>query len=183
MFFLHNSVLWWLETSLRLIDLNGRRILEVGAYDVNGSPREVVGRLFKPELYQGVDIRPGPGVDQVLAAAALGYAGHDFDAVISTEMLEHALDWRGAINGMKRALAPGGWLFLTARSPGFGRHDHPGDYWRFTSWDMGRIFDDLLFVSVVEDEMYPGVFVKGQRQEGPWIPRDLSEIRVAGAPL
>jgi SAM-dependent methyltransferase len=163
--------------------MNGRRVLEVGSYDVNGSPRRLIGRRFAPGYYWGVDTRPGPGVDEVMDAAQAGvrYAGR-FDVVISTEMLEHAADWRGAVTGMKYALVPGGRLFLSARGPGFGKHDHPHDHWRFTPQDMGQIFADMAGVAVVEDCQFPGVFVRARRPHGDWSPRGLSGVAVAGAP-
>ena len=54
-------------------------------------------------------------------------------------MLEHAEDWRAAVTGMVRILAPGGLLLLTTRSAGFPYHPHPGDHWRYSVDDMDAI--------------------------------------------
>ena len=166
-----------------MVDLDGKRVLEVGSYDVNGSPRQLVHDLFVPRRYLGVDIRLGPGVDGILDASEVGvHYPRYFDVVISTEMLEHAVDWRGAVTGMKQALVPGGSLFLSARGPGFGKHDHPHDYWRFTSRDMDRIFADMARLTVIEDWQFPGVFVTARCPRGVWRPQDLSGITVEGVP-
>lgn len=135
-------------------------ILEVGAQDVNGSPREVIASLG-PRAYYGVDFGPGKGVDLVLDVKhLLTHFGKDrFDVVISTEMLEHAEDWKTAVNQMKAVLRPGGILILTARGPGFPYHGFPHDYWRFTVKDCERIFSDMTSVVVLED-ISPGVLVR-----------------------
>jgi len=62
-------------------------ILDVGSQDVNGALRGV-----KPEgaRYVGVDLVPGPGVDQVLEDPhQLPFADAHFDVVVSTSCLEH----------------------------------------------------------------------------------------------
>ncbi len=180
---MHDSVIKWLERSFTAEQFNGKKVLEVGSYDVNGSPRGLIFDRFKPRSYLGLDIRLGPGVDGIMNASDVGvnYPRH-FDVVISTEMLEHAADWRGAVVGMKQALAPGGWLFLTARGPGFGKHDHPHDHWRFTPEDMRRIFSDMPQVVVVNDPQFPGVFVMARRTYGSWKLCDLSDLVVLRAP-
>jgi len=45
-------------------DVSGKRIIEIGARDVNGSFRQIV-EAFEPAEYIGVDIEAGPGVDTV----------------------------------------------------------------------------------------------------------------------
>jgi len=122
-------------------DVAGKRVVEAGACDVNGSVRTAVEAL-RPASYVGTDIVDGPGVDMVCpvqdlpSVAGTGTA----DVVISTEMLEHVQDWRAAIRAMVTVLAPGGVLVLTTRSMGFPyHHPFPGDYWRFSVGAMQRI--------------------------------------------
>jgi len=145
-------------------DVTGKRVLEVGSLDVNGSPRGLL-ELLEPASYVGVDIRPGPKVDQICGASELvaAFGVESFDVVVSTEMLEHAEDWRGAVSNMKRVLTPGGLLLITTRSPGFPKHDHPGDYWRFTRQDALEIFSDMEEVDVAEDPMAPGILVRARK--------------------
>lgn len=61
------------------------KVLELGSYDVNGSPR----RFFENPEYVGVDWREGPLVDVVGFAHELGYPDETFSVVVSTEMFEH----------------------------------------------------------------------------------------------
>ena len=67
---------------------DGATVLEVGSYDVNGSPRRLVGGAARHWL--GIDRLPGPGVDLVGDAADVMQA-YDLsaDVVVSTEALEH----------------------------------------------------------------------------------------------
>ena len=58
------------ERVLQPADVAGREVLEVGAFDVNGSIRPFVESL-QPGRYVGVDIAPGPGVDEVVDASEL----------------------------------------------------------------------------------------------------------------
>ncbi len=85
-------------------------------------------------------------------------------------MLEHAEDWRGAVAGMARVLAPGGLLLLTARGPGFPYHPHPGDFNRFTVDHMEGIAEacglEVLTLEPDPDPASPGVFLLARKPEG-----------------
>lgn len=164
---MHQSVLDFGHAQLRAGEAAGKRVLEIGAFDVNGSLRPHVMSLG-PAEYIGVDLQLGPGVDQIADACSASFNLGQFDLVLSTEMLEHAPDWRTAVRNMKAALALQGILLLTTRSRGFARHyEHPGDYWRFSLDDMRRIFSDLSIEVLCEDPGGsgggPGVFLKASK--------------------
>ncbi|TFG62689.1 MAG: class I SAM-dependent methyltransferase [Gemmatimonadales bacterium] len=100
-------------------------VLEVGSANVNGSIR---GEC--PEPYTGVDLAPGAGVDVVVGEDdPLPFPDESFRTVISTSMLEHALDPVACLREMARVLSPGGLLLVTAAGNGFNRHNPP-DRWR-----------------------------------------------------
>src|SRR5215831_3175403 len=95
-------------------EMRGKRVLEVGSFDVNGSLRSYV-QAHAPASYHGTDIRMGPGVDEVCDAIGLisRFGKDSFDLVLSTEMLEHARDWRATIRNIKQVTRPGGTILIT----------------------------------------------------------------------
>lgn len=103
-------------------DLSGKRVLEIGSLDINGSART----LFPPGAeYVGIDRRPGPGVDwQVDARWFDGCA--EFDIVITTETLEHDAEPQKIIDCAARAVKDGGLLIITAAGPGRQLHGDDG---------------------------------------------------------
>lgn len=178
---MHQSVMEFLRREVHAPEISGKSVLEVGSYDVNGSPRTVVVPM-KPSSYLGVDFCAGPGVDRVLDASRLveSLGAEKFDVVLSTEMLEHARDWKSAVSQMKRVLKPGGLLVVTTRGPGFPYHGYPHDYWRFTLVDFRVAFQDMLAVLQADPEA-PGVFLKA-RKPADWAEADLSLVAPAPAP-
>ena len=142
-------------------EINGKRVLEVGAYDMSGSLRPYVESL-NPSEYFGVDIEKGPNVDVVCRAEDLieKFGENSFDVVISTELLEHVRDWRKVISNFKRICKPNGILLITTRSYGFNYHAFPYDYWRYEIEDMKNIFSDLEILKLEKDTKEPGIFVK-----------------------
>ena len=176
---MHESVMEFLRTKIvPSSEIEGKYVLEVGSRNVNGTPRSVIEPM-KPAKYVGVDLMQGPGVDVVLDAGDLvrHFGRESFDVVISTEMLEHTLDWRRAIQAMKGVLRPGGLVVITTRGPGFPYHEHPYDYWRFTVQDFLRIFADFQILELMDDPGAPGVFLKARKPRAVC----LDEIEVAKA--
>ena len=137
------SVMAFGMRALGRAEVEGKTVLEVGSYDVNGSLRPYLESLH-PTSYLGVDIQPGPMVDEICNVNDLvtRFGVSAFDVVVCTESLEHMADWRRAISEMKRVLKPGGKLLVTTVGIGFPYHPHPEDYWRFEPADMRQIFSD-----------------------------------------
>jgi SAM-dependent methyltransferase len=163
----------FVRSALTPTDVSGKRVLEVGAYDVNGSIRGVI-EAFGPSSYVGTDMKPGPGVDEAVRVEdlAMYFREAAFDVVVSTEMLEHVLDWRAAIRNLKAVLRPGGVMILTTRSPGFPFHGYPGDYWRLTVDDARCIFSDMCIERLEQDSPEsPGILIRASRTNSP-IERD-----------
>ena len=162
------------EKYLTAGDIAGSRVLEVGSRDVNGSLRQIVAELG-PREYVGVDIEIGPGVDEVCDVFELAnrFGKESFDVVMSTEMIEHVLDWRAAISELKQVVKPGGVLLITTRSKGFPYHDYPSDYWRFEISDMQRIFADMKIEALEPDTSDPGVLLLARKPAG-FVETDLA---------
>ncbi|MDA8100284.1 MAG: class I SAM-dependent methyltransferase [Nitrospiraceae bacterium] len=166
------------EKLLSREEIAGKRVIEVGAYDVNGSLRSYI-ESFGPAEYVGVDIEQGYGVDVVCTAEDLlqRFGKGRFDVVVSTELLEHVRDWRTVISNMKNLCAPGGVILITTRSKGYPYHGWPYDFWRFETGDMERIFDDCEVQGIESDPIEPGVFVKAKKSAA-FTERSLSDIAV-----
>lgn len=118
---MHKAALQYIAQALRSIGgVEGKRILEIGSRNVNGSPRQL---CTGAAAYVGIDRLPGRDVNVV--CDAMVYASFDpFDIVICAEVLEHAADPPAVIACACRSLVPGGVLILTAA--GEGREPHSG---------------------------------------------------------
>ena len=100
---------------LDLLERQPGRVLDVGCGDLS-----LWAALRERPAVVGVDARlPTPQVPGIetreLDARALDYDG-EFDAVVSTQMLDDVAEWRDVLRGMRDALRPGGTLLLTCDS-------------------------------------------------------------------
>jgi SAM-dependent methyltransferase len=171
-----------LDFFMRSVDCGefaGKRVLEVGSRFGNGSVRPLIERFCRPREYVGIDIEAGKYVDVILPAERLveHFGPESFDAVISTEVLEHVFDWRTVVNNMKAVLKPGGFIYITTRSRGFPYHASPHDHWRYEIEDMEKIFGDFEIIALEKDWEAPGVFLKARKPTN-WSPNDLSQIEL-----
>lgn len=144
--------------SLSADDVRGKKVLEIGSYDVNGSLRPII-ESWNPQSYIGIDIVKGPGVDVLCKAENLAgrFGDEAFDLVIATELLEHVLDWKEAVANIKLICKENGLILITTRSRGFEYHGYPYDFWRYDTNDMTRIFSDCTMVKLENDRQAPGV--------------------------
>lgn len=112
------------------------RVLDVGSFDVNGALRSVLPVTI------GVDMREGPGVDQVCDVTQLieTFGAEAFDAVCSADALEHMEHWDASLVNMWGLLKPGGAFLITMANPKKGVHGYPHDYHRMEMEDFRRVF-------------------------------------------
>lgn len=97
---------------------SGKRVLEVGSWDKNGTCRS----LFDKCDYIGIDIAGGQGVDLVCRGEEFGAPSNSFDVALSLECFEHNIYWVLTLANMIRVLKPGGLLVMTCA--GVGRMEH-----------------------------------------------------------
>jgi hypothetical protein len=120
----------------------GMTVLDVGAYDVNGSYR----KLFPACLYTGVDLTAGPNVDQVVQPYSYPFPDNHFDIVISGQALEHSPHPWKMVTEMARVLRPGGVMCLIAPWS-WVIHRHP--------LDCFRILPDGMLSMLVDAQVSP----------------------------
>ncbi len=105
----------------------GRKVLEIGSLNLNGSVRQ----FFNDCDYVGLDVGEGRDVDVVCPGEHYGASAGSFDTIISCEAMEHNPAWRATWLNMLRMLKPDGLMIMTCAT--IGRRQHgtsefgPGD--------------------------------------------------------
>jgi len=120
---MHREILSFLEhvrREARLGDRPTHRVVEIGAYDINGSAREVFGPVARQ--YVGVDHRPGPGVN-VVALAHDYDPPQPFDVALCCQVLEHDPYWPATLIQLCWLVREGGVVVVTCAGPGYVRHE------------------------------------------------------------
>jgi SAM-dependent methyltransferase len=132
-----------------------RRALEPAARALRGAVLDVGCGMqpyrawMDPSVrYTGLD-REGPRSrpDVIGTADALPFDRDTFDAVLSTQVLEHVPDPALALRECARVTRPGGSVLLTV--PGvWSAHEVPFDYWRFTRHGVERLLTDAGYTDI-----------------------------------
>ncbi len=132
-----------------------QRALDVGAMDVNGSPRRLVES--RGIEYLGCDVAEGRGVDVVVDVTAAfeevdaALEGRRFDLVMSLNTLEHVFEPLKALDNMLALVRPGGYLLAVAPVV-WELHEWPYDFYRLTP-DFFRRYAETRGVEVVEGSL------------------------------
>jgi SAM-dependent methyltransferase len=147
-------------------EIRGKKVLEVGACDINGSARKIISSSL-PSSYLGIDIVNGPGVDEICSITDIvaRYGEEKFDIIVALEIMEHIFDWKNAVSNIKRSCKKGGIIVITTRSEGFRSHGFPCDYWRYNADDIRMIFADFEILTLRSDPIAPGIFMKARKKE------------------
>jgi SAM-dependent methyltransferase len=123
------------------LDLPERaRILDYGCADVPY-------RGFFPAGadYVAADLKGNPHATLVLdPAGTVPVEDESFDAVVSTQVLEHVTDPALYLSECRRVLRPGGRLLLSTHGI-FVYHPDPDDYWRWTCAGLQRAVREAGF--------------------------------------
>lgn len=96
----------------------GKRVLDVGAGDINGNNRY----LFENCEYDGNDVVQAANVTIVSKTKDLQFADATFDTIVSTECFEHDPEYKQSFENIYRMLKPGGLLCFTCASTGRPEH-------------------------------------------------------------
>ncbi len=113
-----------------------------------------------------VDLFAENDPDVVGDAHNLPFGDEEFAVVLCTEMLEHVHDPQKVVNEFYRVLKPEGKLILTTRFL-YPIHEAPNDYWRFTRFNLERLFSKWNNVEVI-DELDPVTTMASLVQRFSW---------------
>lgn len=166
---MNQAILDFFKANLTSAEIESKTVIELGSRNVNGSVRPGIEAL-KPASYTGVDIEQGQYVDKICDIQSIFtmFKPESFDVVVSTEMLEHIMDFRVAINAIKALTRTGGIVMLSTRSRGFDYHGYPHDFWRYEIEDMKALFSDFEIMRL-ESDGSSGVMLKARKQAMPAI--------------
>lgn len=141
------------QSTLSLIE----PIYEHGALQVHDNAElEDLRALFPGSNYVGCDMRPGPGVDQVLNLHELDMLDASVGTAICMDTMEHVEYPRQAMKELYRTLMPNGVLIISSVM-NFPIHGYPNDYWRFTPEGFRSLLKDFesSFVGYTGAEDFP----------------------------
>lgn len=133
----------------------GGRVLDFGCADMPyrrffGPEADVVGADLPGNPRASVDVRPD---------GTLPSEDASFDAVLSTQVLEHVADPNVHLDECLRVLRPGGRLLLSTHGM-MVYHPDPVDYWRWTCAGLRRAVEQAGF-EVVRFEGIMGMAATG----------------------
>lgn len=121
---------------------NLENILDLGC---GVKPYESLFPLAK--RYVGFDIVPGPEVDIVGKNWDLPFQDNEFDALLTTQVLEHTAHIPETVSEMRRVVKKDGLIFVSAPLT-YPEHEPPYDYFRFTRYGLREIFREFEVVSI-----------------------------------
>jgi SAM-dependent methyltransferase len=168
-------------------EIRGKRVLEVGSCDVNGSLRHEAVK-HGPSEYVGVDIIAGPGVDIVCSSDDIltRFGKESFDVVISTCALEHIALAKFAISNIKNVCKPGGLVLIIVPSV-WPEHNFPFDYWRYSKAEVEYMFSDFDILKIEEKPTFHGPKIGDlvyllARKPLEFKEKDISELKLYHVP-
>lgn len=161
---MHHQAREFVSTMAHSLEGHYSSVLEFGSYNVNGTARDFV----PAKEWYGIDIKAGPGVDEVANAATFTSDRH-FDMILSMECLEHAPEAAEICLNAGKLLRDGGYFIITCAGPGRTPHGadgspspHEGEFYRNVSpgdlkeWLEAAGFPNVLVISrgELEDDVY-----------------------------
>lgn len=168
----------WGANNVTEKEVMGKRVIEVGSYDVNGSLRYLIKHL-RPSGYIGIDITNGPGVDIICPVEKMAekFNENSFDLVICTCVLEHVRYWKEAVSNLKKICKPNGIILLIVPSK-WTFHEFPYDFWRYDKEDIKEIFSDCEMLILEEDPKTPSLVYAKIRKPVNFVENDLSNYEL-----
>lgn len=126
----------------------GQKILDLGC---GVKPYESLFPFV--EKYVGFDVEPHPRVDVTGFNWDLPFQENEFDALISTQVLEHTAKVRETVAEIRRVVKPGGLIYISVPLT-FPEHGIPYDFYRFTRYGLMEVFKDFEIISLTPHNGY-----------------------------
>lgn len=126
------------------------RLLDVG------SGTKPYKNFFQTEEYIGLDIdttfnREEKDIDVFYDGGEFPFPGQSFDAILCSQVLEHAADPDFLLSEIYRVLKPGGKCLLTVPFI-WDEHEQPYDFTRYTSFGLRRRFEQTGFLILQQEK-------------------------------
>lgn len=96
----------------------------------------------------GVDVVPGPKVDVVIDGVHLPFPDQSFDAILCTQVMEHAAYAEEVRDEMVRCLRPGGTIIITVPFI-YNEHGAPDDFRRLSRYGVVQLFEQGVEITEV----------------------------------
>jgi SAM-dependent methyltransferase len=139
----------WSDRTVReaLGDASSQRILEIGSGRQDlGADAYSLKPLF-PEAAEFVQSDVNPAFGHRVVDVTDMSIDQEFDAILCLYVLEHVFDVRAAVDNMRKALRPGGKVFIAVPHV-YPYHDEPIDFWRFTEYSLRELCRDFSAVEI-----------------------------------
>lgn len=133
-----------------------KRVLDVGCGE------QIYRKYVSCQEYVGIDVEQSGHcpldrkVDRFFDGENIPFQDDEFDLVLCTEVLEHAIAPDKIMMEMRRVLKFGGILIVTVPSM-WGEHEVPFDFRRYTSFGVKKLALDSGFELIKLDRESPGV--------------------------
>jgi len=124
-------------------------VIEIGSLNINGTVRD----FYNANLYIGVDISAGPGVDLVMRGGEyVPFPNNSFDVAVSAECFEHNPAWLRTFTNMHRMASQ--FVIFTCATDGRPEHGTtrttPEDSPFTLGWDYYRNLNEKDFTDVLD---------------------------------
>jgi len=111
------------------------------------------------EKYIGFDIEENDEVDVVGLNWNLPFEENEFDALISTQVLEHTAKITETVAEIKRVVKPEGLIYISVPLT-FPEHGIPHDFYRFTRYGLMEVFKDFEIIYITPHNGYLATLIR-----------------------
>lgn len=133
---------------------NCKRILDLGC------GQKPYAQLFSfADNFIGFDIEKGKCADVIGLNWDLPFKDNEFDALISTQVLEHTAKIPETTKEIRRVVKDNGLVFISVPFV-FPEHGIPYDFYRFTSFGLREIFNEFDIIKIIPSTGYCGTLLR-----------------------